>query len=105
MRVKGLAAVKQTAQSLESMQSLGSLKEVFKHLRGVQPPNAWDPSVLADSALSQLLKGRFIFLDDLQAGHDDMKTFFPKAKLVIDCNAYPARAVRREENGVYTCLQ
>ena len=33
------------------------------------------------------------------------KRFSQKAKLVIDCNAYPARAVRREENGVYTCQQ
>ena len=66
------------------MQSLGSLTEIFKHLRGVQPPTAWDPSVLADSALRQLLKGRFIFLDDSQAGHNDMKMFFPKEKLVLN---------------------
>ena len=71
------ATVKETAGS-DIMQFLGSMKEVFLHLRGLQPPSAYDPSVLADSALSQLLKGRFIFLDDLQAEHTDMEKFFQR---------------------------
>ena len=77
---------------------------MFKHLKGVQPPTAWDPSVLADSALRQLLKGRFIFLDDSQAGHNDMEMFFPKAKVIIDCNANTPSSVRRKASGVYISL-
>ena len=98
------AAVTQTAPSLDRMQSYGRLKDAFFYLKGTQPPTGWDPRGLdRNSAEAQLLQGRFFFMEDCQAGHNDMEKCFPKAKVIINCNETPANSVQREENGIYTC--